>query len=829
MSLGILRIFLPNAAPGGQFALSIAAAILMVWWLAGRRSLPSENGEEWAASEQIPISIRQGLSSGARSQVSKKTPYRPNQDNAALIRAAKASRPALEEAARKMELAKRQRRKARLNALDVDRRQSHNAPHPSVSPVSKGSTAVPHGWIGNGQSVTIAGRAIGGMIYVGTAPRLNSYGYGDRCKPYIDPGLPVAAAGSDRSGANMHYWPSYSDISPVCRATYLDWLAEGRSDGSLNAGYMFLYFYGLERRFLIDQPGDTERHEILAEAERLGELFADNHSAQRYLSEFIDLARIVLREPEITNPVFERDGWDLPLSLKVALGHTVGRGEPLSSEWLLSWFLCHPYTQLRTPGRRCASEFQELFKIRFDAKHPNGLTVRKPRKMLSSSYRAASGEFNCSVDLSADGNPIPDVSGSNKPIQIARTIADAAMDDLDKFSRYLGRNPEGRGSLEAHALLPTELWPLFPSEELEELTQWSREAIASGGQVPAVEVVARLEGAPPEKIGKRQLTGAADALARIGFGLAPDPRYSLRGPKIDEPVFLFELGAAVEQLEVVSAGYRAALVEIALATFVAHADQRIADEERKSLKERIGAFEELSGLERRRLDANLDWFLAVPPDLGLLRKRLKDADEHQQQSLRAAVIAIAHADRIIHTDEVAGIEKIYRAFGIDVGLVYSDLHAGEVLDGPVRVKAAEVGAPGEAIPAEKIAALDLARIAAIQSDTKRVSSVLGEIFAVEEDDEAGGSKAPSPQSLFAGLGPRHASFVREIIVHDHLSEEVFGAMAKKHKLMPSGVLEAINEWAFDKYDEALLDFYDGYDVAPEIAGVLKAEMQMETQ
>jgi hypothetical protein len=43
----------------------------------------------------------------------------------------------------------------------------------------------------------------------------------------------------------MPYWPGYSDIGPQHRAIYLDWLADGRRRTDIDAGYMFLYFYGL--------------------------------------------------------------------------------------------------------------------------------------------------------------------------------------------------------------------------------------------------------------------------------------------------------------------------------------------------------------------------------------------------------------------------------------------------------------------------------------------------------------------------------------------------------------------------------------------------------
>ena len=709
------------------------------------------------------------------------------------------------------------------------------------SPIPGQAAAASHrqatqGWVPKGQSINIAGRMIDGMVYVGKPPRIGSSYYGESCRAYIDPSLSVARVGSDKNGHNMSYWPGYSSIPAVCRATYLDWLAGGRQDETINPGYMFLFFYGLERRFLIEQPSDDEKREILTEVERLKSLFSKNYSAQRYLGEFIDLARIAsmgkvsLDDPALKRAILENRSWDVPFSLKFALGGIIANGTALDAEWMHLWFMCHPERRLRTPAERCGEEFKALFKLKFDAQYPDGLKVRRPRKLLKMEYRAASSEFNCSISPATGDSgdvAIPDVTDLRSPVQKAQKIADQAIDELDKFSRYLGRNPDGRGTIEAQALLPAELWSLFPSAELEELKDWARERIAAGGLIPALDVISRLEGETPEKLGKRNLTGAADALARIGFGMAPDPRFSLRGPKIDEPVVIFELGEPVEQLEDVSPAYRTELFELALATFVAHADSKIVEAERRALREKIDAVSGLTELERKRLHANLEWYLDVPPDMSWLRSKLKDADAEHHLALRAAVVAIAHADSVIQSEEVACIEKIYKALGIDAGLVYADLHAGDVPDGPVRVKAAEAQAPGEQIPDEpkaKAGSLDAARIAAIRNDTERVSSVLGEIFSTDEDVDDQATAAHALPSSMAGLDPKHALLVEQIIQREHWTDEEFNEIARKQGLMPSGALEVVNEWAFDKFDEALLDEYEGYDVSPDIADTLRAEM-----
>lgn len=821
VSVVISAIALDSLPDVFEALFALFAPVAFVWWYEKRRAARISDKASSKHANHFPMP-RKGKNS------TKRKPHPSKRNNAELARVGQQAKTSLEATAER-------RSPENLAWLDqasrILRQPLQAELQRESSPAS--SRGRHQGWLPKGQSVTIAGRTIDGMIYVGGPPRIGSSNYGQSCRAYIDPSLSVARAGSDKNGDNLSYWPDYSSIPSVCRATYLDWLAGGRQDGTINPGYMFLFFYGLERRFLVDQPSDHEKQEIVAEVERLKALFSHNHSAQRYLGEFIDLARVAamreisLDDPALKQAILGNRSWDLPFSLKFALGGIITNGNALNAEWVYLWLMCHPERRLRTPAERCGEEFKALFKLKFDALYPDGLKVRTPRKLLKMDYRAASSEFSCSVSPSTGDAAIPDVSGLRSPVQKAQKIADEAMDELDKFSRYLGRNPGGRGTIEAQALLPSELWNLFPSDELEELKDWAREQIAADSLVPAVHLISRLEGKAPEKTGKRHLTGAADALARIGFGMAPDPRFSLRGPKADEPVVIFELGEAVEQLEVVSPTYRAELFELALATFVAHADSKIVDAESRVLRDKVEATKGITELERKRLHANLEWYLNVPPDMSWLRSKLKDADAEHHLALRAAVVAIAHADNIIQSEEVDCIEKIYKALGIDAGLVYADLHAGDVADGPVRVKANETEAPGEQIPDKpktNATSLDAARIAAIRNDTERVSSVLGEIFSADE----GGSDAPvqvhAHPSSYAGLDPKHTMLVEQIIQREHWTDAEFDEMAGKQGFMSSGALETINEWAFEKFDDALLDEYDGYHVSTHIVDALRAEM-----
>lgn len=698
--------------------------------------------------------------------------------------------------------------------------------HRSVSLTNR-SRSKHDGWVSRGDSATVAKRKIGGMVYVGTAPAIRINGSSDKCRAYIDPSLTVARKGVDVAGESLPYWPGYSQVSSQGRATYLEWLASGRSDSSYNPGYMFIYFYGLERRFFVDQSSE-DVEDIVREVSRLRTVYPDNRSVSRYLGEFLDVAAIAEARIEDIDPVFERQGSELPQRLKYAIGARIAMGENLSAPWLLSWFMCHPECNLRTPATRCREEFLALFTARFEDRFPGGLKINKPRKMLKVPYSAASGEFETTLAPSVNGQSIPDISGLRKPVEIAQELAEEVMGDLDKLSRFLGRNPGGRGTVEAHALLPFELWQTFPSEEIDSLRSWSEGIVDRGGLVTLADVIHRLEGKRPIKVGKRQLTGAADALARLSIGLAPDPRFALRSPKPEEPVVLFRMEEAVERLEDASEHYRNALIELALGSLIAHSDGLVTSSERVSLEAQVDSASMLNDEEKRRLRANLSWYLAVEPDMSFLRRKLKEVDEKSRAAMRAALVNAALADGVVHTAEVGSIEKIYSALGLDPATAYSDLHAGSVSDEPIKVRRARADLPGEAIPKQESASdskLDHLRIAAIQSDTERVSSVLGQIFDVEEDQDQ--VISPACASFLPGLDQKHSDLILDLLARENWSEAGFEQCCKGHGLMASGALEVLNEWAYENYDDVLLDEYEGYDVSSDIVDAIKQQLKLE--
>ena len=252
-------------------------------------------------------------------------------------------------------------------------------------------------------------------------------------------------------------------------------LACGR--GALAArisGTCFLFFYGIERRVLFDaayiDEARTEIKALIDEVERLTDLYQGNSSFQGYAGNFLSFAPLIRGAVDVGDftPPLTRRGWDFPVELKLALGAIVNASEPLPAPWALSWFRMHPDIQLRTAATRCADEFNELFRIRYQTQYGDGMTIRRNKTPLKLSYHPASASLRDTIRVNARG--LPDVCRLEAPVRRLQQVAGTVTEELDAYSRWVGRHDD-RESLAAIALLPRELAETRQPAELRRLLE----------------------------------------------------------------------------------------------------------------------------------------------------------------------------------------------------------------------------------------------------------------------------------------------------------------------------------------------------------------------
>lgn len=667
-------------------------------------------------------------------------------------------------------------------------------------------------WISPGKSVTVASVVIsGGMFYLGgflgKQGRLNE---NENC--LVNPALTVGR-GHDPAGVSMGYWPSYGGMSPDARRSYLEWLAGSRSNPDDYIGYVFLYFYGLERRLLLDvDASDTAA--VLAEVRRLLDVYGHNGSFNRYATELLTAAELRSGEPSAQFLArIEPNGYEVPAAVKIALGIRVRDDRPIEADLMFRFALTHPETSVRTPAKRVPALLRELYLLEFAKLYPAGYRPRAGRtKKLKKQYQACSGSFN--LEIKVLGGDIPDITEREEPIRIAGRIFNDCMEQLDDYSRTLGRLPGLQPNLLAISKLPEALrttaaasLPGDPLAGLRRLADQSSETrIDRLGEQFGIDI-----GSSP---GKAKLRDLSQALSAFGIGATFDPAFAVKSSAGDETAILFPIFQALPPAA--TDAYRTQQLSTMLGMVVGHADGDFHELERKALVDRIAASPDLSGDEKRRLEAEIRLNENYPARLDDWLKRLKDIPESARDAVAAELVSLASADGDLHADEVRKLEAIFKRMGIDQKSLYDRLHAGSSATrtaGSTSMPSALSSKPATSRSPTRI---DLSRLHNIRSETRVTSNVLADIFVDEEEDVVAAApeiEAETPQSeLFEGLEQRYGAFLSEILQRASWSKDDFEHLARDASLMPGAAKEAINDWALDRFDELMIEGDDDLDI-----------------
>lgn len=662
----------------------------------------------------------------------------------------------------------------------------------------------PARWIRLDEALTVHGLTLSGGLYVGDDLEVVA-GWGGVEPALINPREPVDLRRPDVAGEHMSYWPSYSDIHPASRAAYLRWLEAGRPGGAY-IGYVFLFFYGIERRVIRDITangnGRSELPALLAEVERLLGLYGDNGSFSSYAGDFLAMAKLTGGTVDISTLVAprERVGWDLPIELKLVAGAAAAAEEPLPADWALAWALHHPEIPLRTPATRCSEEFAELFALRYAEKHGDGLRIKANKSRLKLEYRPASSSFGGRIELSAPD--LPDVTRLAGPTRKLADLTESVTADLDAFSRYIGRHDD-RTSARAVALLPA---ALAGSRAPAELLRMLDQVPSDGHHSLASDQLTALLGANG-KLAKRDAVAAAALLAHHGVGLEPDIRVgTINFSHHPQTVLWRDADAPATE---VGDGFAAATVLLHLGVMVGASDGDVSLAEQAHLEAALEKAFDLPAVGRRRLRAHLRWLVEVRPGIAGLKARVGALDEGQRSLVARYLVAVAGADGHIAPQEVDMLRKLYGVLGLEPADVHRDLHGLSSTE-PVTVIEADPDPGDFALPGE--VRLDQRRLAEVMSSTQQVADVLTAVFVPDEDldpdtaaeDEVADGAAEDGRSI-AGLDGPHASLLQRLAVQEQWAREDVDRLASELDLLPAGAIETINEAAFDIADAPLIE------------------------
>ncbi|MFC3022690.1 TerB N-terminal domain-containing protein [Vibrio zhugei] len=670
-------------------------------------------------------------------------------------------------------------------------------------------------WISLDEQLSVHGRQLtkGFFYFGGVMNSLDGYGIEPSL---VDDKRPTSSPSVDSeiyTDESLGYWPTYASLSKGCRGAYLDWLASDRSNPNAPIGYVFIYFYGFERRVIENksnnQISDEEYIAIFEEVLRLNSVYNANRSFRGYSANFLEL--IALQRPAL----FEDRLSDIPetnnaLSFKVKLATTIANGNPVTAPLALEWLKNTFEYSLKTPARRCEEEFSQLFQVRFFEKFGEGISVKSNKTKLRLSYHAASNGVH-GVDLEL--GDLPDPSILKSPIKKLIPIAEQCTEELSSYSRYLGKADTSKGDIAALMLLPKELVNEANSPVIGTFKSWANQIISSNDGLTTVKDFWTHTGTPlPKAFNKKENELVANLAAKAEIGIAPDQRFHHAKLKIDDNIVLFSPGHG-EFFEPSSAFNQVSLA-IRLGAMVATIDGNVDHHEKIALQTLINHDDKLSPSEKNSLNAYLTWRLNSPVNNAGLKARIEKLGVSQVELLKKFLLSIALADGKIDASEIKQIEKLYTSLGLDKSLVTSDIHAFASSKQPISATSKDASIDKSAFQ------LDEGILAMHESDTIDAKSMLESIFSVDEEAEL--EVSPTADVNDEGLDSPYNELFETLIAKESWSRKEVHELCSKLNIMVDAALETINDWAYDKVDAPVLDddgdIYVDLEIVEELKG-----------
>ncbi|MCK5877763.1 MAG: TerB N-terminal domain-containing protein [Candidatus Marithrix sp.] len=669
----------------------------------------------------------------------------------------------------------------------------------------------PAKWYGKGQSVNVQGYDIAdGMVYVGeTLPNIDK-DENDAC--LINPKLEISLFGP--IDERMVYWPQYANISKRCRYIYLKWLASGRSDPKIDIDYIFLFFYGLERRLFVDGQqediSEIELAEVIEEVNRLVKIYGSNNSFFQYTHNFLTISSI-LYKTKIPDHINFNNNLE---PFKILLAQYVVAKKTIPANMALQWIDLRPEFSLKTPARRCKKEFKELFAIKYQKKFGNGLIIKPNKTPLKIEHYTANPSLKYNLKLKITELPNPFILTA--PLKKINLLIEECTVELEPYSRFIGRKDNNPNSLAALALLPKEL----AHSDVDKVQTRLTKICAKPTKLISLKLLYEIFGNKiPTKISKKEAENFAALIEKVGFRIVPDVRlYNIKSDT-DTKVIIFPQKISFKP----SKEFHTISVIIRLGAMISQTDEHVSPEKEKMLQRLIRDNDKTTEIEKDNLIKFLYWCLRVPQKFIGLKQKLSTISPTETTTIRHILVSLAHANGFITPKAVKQLEKLYNILGLSKKQVISDIHtiANKVTTVSLRDHETTFPIPKPTDSADSNSfRLNEELIKVLEKETHQVKGVLEDIFSESDTIEPDTSSSNNPLTT---LDKSHQKLFNQLLTQETWDKNAVHIMCKELGLMTDGAMEVLNEWAFEHVNEPIIEdgepIYIDINLAKEITNV----------
>ncbi|TAJ43982.1 tellurite resistance TerB family protein [Methanofollis fontis] len=661
----------------------------------------------------------------------------------------------------------------------------------------------------------------------------------------LDITLPTGQS-SDSNTPSLPYWPCYSQLTPDQRANYLSWLSTGKDKDLGEIGYAFIYFYGLERRALIEKKDiDLVVHEV----RRLLDRYQTSHSFTTYLEGFLGYIVAMhldtMTQEDLT--LYFPDLTELnETTTLVALAWFALKGEPIP--WKLAYSVARHYSGASVPSaiKKENSYFKTLFQKRYLSMFDNGLRVVPAKNPYKLEYRPASPSL-LSSSSSAAPVPcfIPHPLRRKKQFNGLFSLWEGCIHDIRPFINQFSKSG-GTITWKAYGCMPEELravtshpdqdaWDHLFREHRKD-NPWARVPVSSLAEVIGIERRHRLTPVQSRNLSRTVHDG--------GYVLLPHIQHAGNGYQWDEDLMILP----VDDQNALSPSFASYALMLELGIGIAASDGHVDPEEREHLHTFFKETFSLSPFEYQCLDALEDLYIQTPPSLTRLGKRLNEGLDPDARLLVAQfLVDMATADGTVDPKEKKNLNRIFKAMDIEEGYLHWLLSHAENVDAadvPVAVHSGVMFTQGENLPppvvetapspvveppslpaveTPPVLTIDKGAVSRIMDETRDVSEILGEVFKREETElgvfvfegeesteEITAKETPrSDHDGIEGLQSRYVPILEELLTTEVWTRDEFIRLVQCHHCMPQATIEAINVWSEEHLGDFILEDDEG--------------------
>ncbi|MHB9071725.1 MAG: TerB N-terminal domain-containing protein [Sedimentisphaerales bacterium] len=666
-------------------------------------------------------------------------------------------------------------------------------------------------FLGKGSKIEIAGHILEDpLIYVVDSKTYEDFDASLLCLRR-EIGVPY-----ETTQRTLPYWPCLSNTDSTQVANYIKWLATGKKDTDIELGYVFIYFYGLERRALLDQKDILD---VGYEVIRLLGIYGKSGSFRQYATGLLIhliLLGILIPKNKLINAIIDYQEGHLSEAFQIMLlGYLAKDNKPLPVNWALRLAKQDERVIKSVVLNRAYEEFQKLFTIRYNEKYANKLIPQKREQNLRIDYHAASPTLlsGAGFESTIPSADWPSIIGWKKQFAPVVELFNECIEELKAFSRKASMLSEDKSI--AFITLPSDLQQELghPQQKEWDLLLANYADDTSVLTVPIEKIAGLRKIAAKPKLTLVQSAMIAQYVESFGSSIEPDPRYTKRPFQWNDHCAILNLPDKPYLPE--GQNYSLVSLIMPLALEVAVASGMFEDKERLII---IEFFQErflLTRNDRIRLEASIIVHLTNGISLLRIKDKIQSIfEENQRKSIGKFLVMIAGAVAEVCSEEIEALERTFKFLGLRIELVKEYIkELGYAAPELSRLLVKGIKEPqGEVIPS-KVTVLDIDKIRKIHDDSIEASKLLiqaMDISATEElnknlitnQKEKSELQDNSIHNLVALISNHIKPFFEEVITKKEWLNYEINTLARKHNVTVSAALEEINTWS----DEHLGDF-----------------------